>query len=77
MGVFDQIKSKVEEVASEHGEQIDAAVDKATDKLDELTGGKTASISEKIDQAVDTATDKLSGAPANAEGPADQPEATE
>ena len=36
-------------------------VDKATDFVDDKTGGKTAGITEKVDSAVDSATDKLSG----------------
>lgn len=55
MGTFDQIKN----LAAEHGDQIDAAVDAATDKVDEATGGKSAPITEQVDRAVDAATDKL------------------
>lgn len=36
------------------------AVDKATDMIDEKTGGKSAPVTEKIDQATQAAADKIS-----------------
>lgn len=50
---------KVKDLAGQHGDQIDAAVDSATDRIDQATGGSSAGITEKVDQAVDRATDSL------------------
>jgi len=36
------------------------AVDKATDVIDDKTGGKSAPVTEKIDQAAQAAADKIS-----------------
>jgi hypothetical protein len=52
---------KAKDMIAGKEEDIDSAVDKATDFVDDKTGGKTAGVTEKIDSAVDSATDKLAG----------------
>ena len=49
---------KAKELAAEHGDKVDAAVDAATDKVDDLTGGSSTIVTDKVDEAVDAATDK-------------------
>jgi len=58
-GKGDEIVDKAADLASEHGDQIDAAVDKATDAVDEKTGGASSVVTDKVDGAVDSATDQL------------------
>ena len=66
-GIFDSIKDaasgllgsdKTKELAAEHGDKVDSAVDAGTDKVDDLTGGKSSVVTDKVDEAVDAATDK-------------------
>lgn len=59
MGLFDKFKkqgsdlqSKASDLADEHGDKINAGIDKAGDLADKATGGK---ISDQIDGAVDKA----------------------
>lgn len=65
MGFMDEIKAKasdleqVKEAVAAHGDQIDTAVDKATDVVDQATGGSSAAITETVDKVVDDLTDKL------------------
>ncbi len=54
MGLFDKAKN----LASEHGDKIAEGVDKATDAVDEKTGGKFSDQLDKVDDAVDKALDK-------------------
>lgn len=72
MGVFDNIKNKAEELvgkdnvakaegyAEQHSDKVeqysDQALDAASDKADDLTGGKYA---DKIDQARDAADERI------------------
>jgi hypothetical protein len=53
---FDEIKDKLTDAVKEHGDKIDAGIDKAADFVDEKTGGK---YSEHIDAGVDKAKDAL------------------
>jgi hypothetical protein len=53
MGIFDRAK----EALSGHNEQVEAAIDKAGDFIDEKTEGKYA---EQVDQGQQMAKDKLS-----------------
>jgi uncharacterized protein YjbJ (UPF0337 family) len=46
------IVDKVKELLGQHGDQVDKAVDKAGDMLDEKTGGKYA---DKVDKAQEEA----------------------
>ncbi len=48
MGLFDKAK----DLAKEHGDKLDGAIDKAADAVDAKTGGK---YSDKIDRAADAA----------------------
>ena len=61
MGIFDRAKDAL----SGHSEQVDAAVDKAGDFVDEKTEGKYA---EQVDKGQEMARDKL------ADMTADEPE---
>ncbi|MBT8240609.1 MAG: antitoxin [Acidimicrobiia bacterium] len=45
MGMFDKIKG----AAGEHGDKIAEGVDKATDAIDEKTGGKFSDHLDKVD----------------------------
>ena len=51
MGIFDKAKDLV----NEHDEQVDAAIEKAGDVVDEKTGGKFES---QVDQAQDLLQEK-------------------
>jgi hypothetical protein len=52
MGMFDKIK----DAAGEHGDKIAEGVDKATDVIDDKTGGK---FSDHLDKADDAAEEHL------------------
>jgi gas vesicle protein len=59
MGIFDKAK----DLANEHNQQVDQAVDKMADLVDEKTGGQHA---DKVDQAaqqVKDGIDDVSGHP--------------
>jgi hypothetical protein len=59
MGIFDKAK----DLANEHNQQVDQAVDKMADLVDEKTGGQHT---EQIDQAaqqVKDGVDDVSGHP--------------
>jgi len=59
MGIFDKAK----DLANEHNQQVDQAVDKMADLADEKTGGQHA---DKVDQAaqqVKNGIDDVSGHP--------------
>ena len=59
MGGLDDILGEAEKLVHGHGDQVDSAVDKATDLVDDKTGDKFSSITDQVDSAVDKATDKL------------------
>lgn len=55
-GIFDKAKDLI----GQHGDAVDAAVDKATDLVDDKTGGAYTEQLETVDEKVDDATDGLS-----------------
>ncbi|MDT3442311.1 antitoxin [Pseudofrankia sp. BMG5.37] len=60
-GKAGDLKEKAEDLADEHGDQINDGLEKAGDFVDDRTGGKHG---DKIDTAVDKAqdlVDKLGG----------------
>jgi hypothetical protein len=61
MGIFDKAKDAM----GEHGEQVDAGIEKAGDFVDERTDSKYV---DQVDQGQETAKEKLG------KGSADQPE---
>jgi antitoxin protein of toxin-antitoxin system len=61
MGIFDKAKDAV----GEHGEQVDAGIEKAGDFVDDRTDSKYV---DQVDQGQEMAKEKLR------EGSADQPE---
>ncbi|MHA6524780.1 antitoxin [Tessaracoccus sp. G1721] len=63
MGLFDNIG----DLAKQHEEQIEAAIDKAGDFVDEKTGGQYAA---QVDQAQDFANDQLDNVTGDQEPPA-------
>lgn len=58
MGLMDKLKGltgkkgKATEVVEEHGDKVAEAVDKATDVVDDKTGGKFTDQLDKVDDAV-------------------------
>lgn len=52
---------KAKDLAGDHADTIKDGVDKATDMVDEKTGGKLGGANETIDNAVASAVDKLAG----------------
>ena len=52
---------KAQDLAKEHGDKVTGAVDKATDVVDEKTGGKASEHLQKVDDLTDKAVDKLGG----------------
>ena len=52
MGLFDEIKDKATELIQGHSDQVDDAVDKAGDFIDEKTGGQ---FSGQVDAAQEKA----------------------
>jgi hypothetical protein len=61
MGLFDDIRSKAEDVADEHGEKIAEGIDKVAGLVDERTGGqhtdKIATGAEKARDLVEKLAD--------------------
>lgn len=54
MGIGDSLKGIVDkgkELAAEHGDKIEGAVDKAGDIIDQKTGGKYAETVDKVQDA--------------------------
>jgi hypothetical protein len=52
---------KAKDLAAEHGDTVKDGVDKATDVVDEKTGGKLGGMNDKIDEAAAKAIDGLAG----------------
>jgi uncharacterized protein YbjQ (UPF0145 family) len=50
---------KAKDLAGEHADTVKQGVDAATDKVDDMTGGKSAAVTEKVDDAAASAIDKL------------------
>ncbi|MFQ5554268.1 MAG: antitoxin [Acidimicrobiia bacterium] len=58
MGFLDKFKKKAGDLAEEHGDKIDGAIDKVADVVDDKTGGK---YSDKIDSGAEAAKDAVEG----------------
>jgi hypothetical protein len=71
---LNKLAGKAKEVAEKSGDKIAAGVDKATDKLDEKTGGKYHDKLEKVDSLA-AKLDKKSGAEDTGATAADVPAA--
>jgi len=56
------IFDKAKDLIGKHGDTVDSAVDKATDVVDDKTGGKYTEHLETVDEKVDDATDGLAQA---------------
>lgn len=54
MGMFDKFKDKAEDLAEEHGDTIEGAIDKVADIADDKTGGQ---YSDKIEMGAEKAKD--------------------
>ena len=69
MGLMDSIKGifsggnadKAKDLAAQHGDKIVQGVDKATDVVDEKTGGKATDALQKVDDVTEKAVDALDG----------------
>ena len=61
MGMFDEMKDKAGELAREHGDKIDDAIEKAGNMVDEKTGGKHSDKIDAAQQKARDAADKLAG----------------
>lgn len=53
MGLFDKLKK----TAKDNADKVTGAVDKATDMVDDKTGGKYSDHLDKVDDAVEKALD--------------------
>lgn len=63
MGIFDKFKKKAADVAGEHGDKIEAGIDKAAEVADDKTGGKyTDKIESGSEKAKDIVEDLGEGA---------------
>ena len=60
-GMFGGAKGKAEDVAKEHGDKVVQGVDKATDVIDDKTGGKASGALGKVDETTAKAVDALDG----------------
>lgn len=63
MGMLDKFKKQASDLAEEHGDKVDGAIDKAAEFVDDKTGGK---YSDKIEAGAEKAkdvVDKLDGDP--------------
>ena len=58
MGFLDRFKKKAADLAEDHGDKIEGAIDKAADVADDKTGGK---YSDKIESGADAAKDAIEG----------------
>jgi hypothetical protein len=73
MGFLDKLLRRGRDAATEHGDTITSGVDKATDVVDDKTGGKYAEHTQKADDAAERLVDKLDGTP---DAPETSPPAT-
>ena len=55
------LTDKAKDLAAEHGDQVTEGVDKATDVVDEKTGGKGTDALQKVDDMTEKAVDALDG----------------
>ena len=53
--------NKAKDLVGDHGEEITDGVDKATDVIDEKTGGKATDQLQKVDDLTEKAVDALDG----------------
>jgi hypothetical protein len=53
--------NKAKDLAAKHGDQVTEGVDKATDVVDEKTGGKATDALQKVDDVTEKAVDALDG----------------
>ena len=58
MGLMDSAKDAVDAIG---GDKVKEGVDKATDLVDDKTGGASNVVTEKIDEAANAEVDKLAG----------------
>jgi hypothetical protein len=58
VGIFDKFKKKAADVAEEHGDNIEAGIDKAAEVADDKTGGK---YTDKIESGSEKAKDLVEG----------------
>lgn len=56
MGMLDKFKKQASDLAEEHGDKVDGAIDKAADFADDKTGGK---YSDKIEAGAEKAKDMV------------------
>lgn len=56
MGFLDKFKKKAKDLAEEHGDQAEDAIDKGADFVDDKTGGK---YTDKIDTAAEKAKETI------------------
>jgi MT0933-like antitoxin protein len=61
MGFLDKLLRRGRDTATEHGDTITSGVDKATDVVDDKTGGKYADHTQKVDDAAERLVDKADG----------------
>jgi hypothetical protein len=64
MGLLDRFtkhKAQAEDLLEQHGDKVVQGVDKATDLVDDKTGGKHAETLEKADDAVASFVEKHDG----------------
>lgn len=66
MGFLDKLNIKklrkqAEDIAEDHGDKIADGVDKATDMIDDKTGGKYSDKLDQVDDKAADAIDKLAG----------------
>jgi hypothetical protein len=62
MGFLDDAAAKAKDLADQHDEQVDDAIEKAGDLVDEKTGDKYA---DKVDQGQDFLQDKTGAGDTN------------
>ena len=53
--------NKAKNLAAEHGDKVTEGVDKATDVVDEKTGGKATDALQQVDDVTEKAVDALDG----------------
>ncbi len=58
VGIFDKFKKKTVDVAEEHGDNIEAGIDKAAEVADDKTDGK---YTDKIESGSEKAKDLVEG----------------
>ena len=58
MGIFDKFKKKAGDLTEDHGDQVDDAIDKGADFIDDRTGGEHT---DKIETGAEKAKELLDG----------------